>query len=197
MNSLTLPALLSMLEAKPGAKIVGVITATEPKMTVKSRATKEPNPYLDGKLVHMAHRTIILGADYEGLVNKARAAEGVEEPFVAEALWNGKGAKHRMYTVQHVGTGAVYFAYKPQVAEPTHTPKVHADEYQFNGRTLTPAEVADLKANYLPKPSENKKQAVDKEVFWRTLELCNLVTVQFAGEQYQIDHSVPANVSHL
>ena len=197
MKNVTIPELIEILEAKNGSKIVGMFTRTAPKMLVKHRKTKEPNKYLDGELIRLAHRTVILGANYEGLVNKQRAVEGVEETFVAEELWHGKGAKHRVYTVQHKETGEIYFAYKPQVAEPEHAPKVHADEWQFNGVKLTDAEVKDLKENLLTASGDAKKQGLEKQVFWQTLDLDNLMALQYGGEQYIIDHSIPANIEYI
>jgi hypothetical protein len=190
----TIPQLIRTLEARPGARICTVVTRTRPKMLAKHRITKVPNPYTDG-LVRIAHRSIILGAKYENLVNKQRGREGNEEVFNAEALWGGAGAVHTRFTVKHKGTGKLYFAYKPAVAEPEHCPVVIRDQWHDNGRQLSESEVDGLE-HYLPVIGTAKKQDVEKEVFWRTLDLTHLIALQ-SGEVYDIDHSIPATASEV
>ena len=69
-------------------------------------------------------------------------------------------------------------------------------EWYNDGVPMTEEQIAELK-HFLPVPSDAPKQEVDAQVFWRTLDLSNLVELRYGGEIYNIDHSVPATIEHI
>ena len=172
-------AVIAHLESFPGAKIVRVTTLTLPKMNVKSRVTKEPNPHTEG-VTRRASRIIVLGANYEAAVNRQRANEATDEElpdleyFAAEKLWHGAGERiegHPMLA-RYSTTGQVYFCYRPHQDRETGLPDCLADEW----RSVKTGAVIDVDTliDLLPVPSSAPKQEVDRPVPWRTLHVENM-----------------------
>lgn len=184
---------VAWLEGHPysGAKMVGIVSRTEPDMLQKGREDKEPNPWLPEGVARVAHSTICLGASYEAAVNRQRVAEAGEEGmddleyFNAESLWRGKGEHASQYTVRHIPTGKLYFAYRPSQDRVTGFPTKISDEWT-SLRTGEVLEHANL-TQYLKAPSKAKKQEVDRPVPWRTLTLSNVRHLWYAGHHFIID----------
>jgi hypothetical protein len=61
---------------------VKLTTKTNPKLLVKHRETKAPNPWTGG-LFRVTTQTVVLGASYAKAVNAQRQQEGVEGEFSA------------------------------------------------------------------------------------------------------------------
>jgi len=185
-------AVVAFLEAYPnrGAKMIGVVSRTEPDMLVKGREDKLPNPWLPEGVIRVAHSTICIGASYEAAVNRQRVAEagdeGLEdlEYFKAESLWRGRGEHASAYTVRHIPTGKLYFAYRPSQDRVTGMPTKIEDKWT-SARTGEVLNHADL-TQYLKKPGTSKKQEVDRPVPWRTLTLSNVRHLWFAKRHFII-----------
>jgi hypothetical protein len=196
---LTLPEFLTVLEGLPkGNKIVTLRSATEPKMLVKHRVTKEPNPYPDG-VTRLAYRTVYLGANYDLAVNRQREREGTADadaPFIAEEMWKGKGQRTSPYTITHIEKGGVYFVMKPAS---------HADNKSVTGTMpdllesrwidtdtglpLTPEQVKEL-PHYLPPISKSRCQDVEADVLWRAYKAESIIAIHglIAGNVYYLIH---------
>jgi hypothetical protein len=168
--------MLSQLEAivsKPGAKIVGMTTRTMPKLLKKNRKTGEP--CLHKAVYRISERVVILACQYESCVNRQRTREDETPDFQAEQLWNGKG-RHvpgHPFLVEHTETGKRYVA----VMHLSVGQDLWCDE---DGNAIDPATLVD----FLPLPSDNKRQGTEKPVYWRTVELSNVVSVRYAGEHF-------------
>ena len=191
--TITLPALIEILEQRAGTKACSVVTVTSPKVNKKHRETGAPCPFKN--VTRLAQRSIMLGANYEAKVNRHRDAEDVTPDFQAEALWKGAGQKHSLYTVSHKGTGKVYFAYLPSQSEGELIAHPHS-EWFADGVPMTDAQIAELK-HFLPPLGDAPKQEIEAQVFWRTLDLSNLIELRWGGEVYNVDHSVPATVEYI
>lgn len=196
MQIVTPEQLIQALLAHPvkGAKCCAIITRTRPKMLVKSRVTKEPNPFPQG-VERVALRQVTLGASYEKAVNRQRLAENHDEAgqggFVAESLWNGQGEKHSAYTVRHRKTGRIYLAVKPAQAQ-ANTPAGSAavvvrDQWSdvATGRELDFE--TDRLAEFMPVQGKSNTQDVEQDVLWRTVALDSIEELRY-GETYQVLH---------
>lgn len=192
---LTIDNALEKLIDKPGAKIVTLTSRTRPKLNKKHRLTGAPLPYKQG-VERIATRSGIIGCSYESSVNRQRDREGGPtddegnvEVFHAEKLWNGKGEHDGPLTVRHKGTGKRYITFKP--TNKTHDDGsdgvlIVADQWLDveTGRTLTQAEIDELDY-YQTEKKDNKRQGTDREIFWRTIELENILQIRH-GDIYDI-----------
>jgi hypothetical protein len=182
---------VAWLENRPnrGAKMIGIISRTKPKMLVKSRDTKEPNPFLPEGVVRVAHRTVCIGASYEAAVNRQRVSEADPmdevEYFNAKSLWRGNGEHASDYTVRHKPTGKLYFAYRPSQDRVTGFPVTIEDKWTSakTGEVLDP----EMLKQYLPAPSKARRQEVDRPVPWRCLTLSNVQELFYSKHRFIID----------
>jgi hypothetical protein len=184
-------AVVAWLENRPnrGAKMIGVISRTLPPMNVKSRITKEPNPFLPEGVIRIAHRTVCIGASFEAAVNRQRLSEADPmdeiEYFHAGQLWGGKGEHASAYTVRHKPSGKLYFAYRPSQDRVTGFPTTISDQWT-SAKTGEVLNHEDLK-QYLKPPSKARNQEVDRPVPWRTLTLSNVQELFFAKHRFIIE----------
>lgn len=187
-------AVVAWLENRPnrGAKMIGIISRTTPKMNKKSRVTGEKNPFLPEGVIRVAHRTVCIGASYEAAVNRQRVSEADPmdevEYFNAKSLWRGAGEHASDYTVRHIPTGKLYFAYRPSQDRVTGFPMTIEDEWT-SAKTGEVLDHADL-IQYLPPPSKAKRQDVDRPVPWRCLTLANVQDLWYAKHHFIIDQLV-------
>jgi hypothetical protein len=206
-TTMTPAELVGWLEGHPnrGVKLATVVSTTEPKMTVKSRITKEPNTYA-GALLHYMVQNVPLGSIYEAAVNRQREAESKPTDFVPELLWHGAGQRHGSYTVMNKNSGRVYFAFKPatQVEGREVQVKVLASAYftHVGGklRKLTQAEIDFCRAHYFDLPSNNARhQGVRSihETKWQTLMLENVQQVNYGGQCIKVKHDQPATIDFI
>jgi hypothetical protein len=167
-----LDKLEEIVASRPGAKIVGLTTQTEPKLLKKSRKTGEPTPF--GSVVRKTERVAVLACQYESCVNRQLEREDKPAEFVAGALWNGKGrhVEGHPFLVEHTETGKRYIAIMPL--------QTHRDWWEADGKPIDPV----LLAEYLPKPGKNESQGTDKPVLWRTVAVDNVLAARYAGEEY-------------
>lgn len=184
-------AVVAWLEAYPirGAKMIGIVSRTEPDMNKKSRITKEPNPFLPEGVIRVAHRTVCIGACYEAAVNRQRLSEAEPidevEYFNAKSLWRGNGEHASDYTVRHIPTGKLYFAYRPSQDRVTGFPTTISDQWT-SAKTGEILNHADL-VQFLPPLSKAKNQEVDKPVPWRCLTLSNVKHLWYAKHHFIIE----------
>ena len=128
-------------------------TLTTPKLTAKNRTTKAPTTFT----VQIRSRfRADLGVNYETEVNNVLAFEGKPQDFRAQAPKGKHYVSGSNWLMQADADPNKYYVALSSVSDKT-------TEYLIDGRTATPAEIEDLKVNYLPKQS-------DKPVLvpWRT-----------------------------
>jgi hypothetical protein len=182
MKIITTKKLAEMLATFEGASMVGIVTATSPKMNQKHRTTKEPNPFLGKEVLRTAHRLGMLGASYEKAVQNRRENEGHSNPegFRAEKLWNGAGehVEGSKTLVRHKVTGKLYMVFYPSV-----NPSVKADAWTVDGEEVA----EETLAPFLPPVSEgSKRQETEERIAWRTIALENIRQVVVGGETYTV-----------
>lgn len=188
MPSLSLQRFVDMLEERPSPVILSVTTLTEPDMVKKHRETGEPNPFL-GRVEHLARRPGILGCCYENCVNNQREREASQngetavEYFEAESLWGGAGERAGRCLVRHKKSGLLYIALKPHNAS-DGSMALSESVYREPG-TLKVYDINDLKP-YLKGGGSSSRQEVDREVFWRTIKLENIVQAAVGGQVFDI-----------
>ena len=171
----------------PLPRIVTIRTKTYPKMLKKSRVTGLPCPHQG---VHrIATRNGILGCTYEGSVNRQRLREsqplnndGELLYFTPLELWNGKGEHDTRYTVRHRDSGHRYIVFKPTQKRNGEL-VITQDEWRDEAGTLLNS--ADLE-EWLPLPSTSRRQEVNRPVAWRTIELDNVLSITYAGDEYAL-----------
>lgn len=173
-----------------GAMIVTLETETVLEMNKTHRETGEPNPFYE-KILHRAIRNGMLNVDYENAVNNRRGQETPDgeylEEFQAEKLWWGKGehvcrgiARHKVSLEEYL----VFYPRHDQEGNPTTkdigyflVDEESGSETSIDKETLLP---------YMKKPSENKRQNVDRPVPWRTIKLSSLISILAGGEKHLI-----------
>lgn len=185
--------------------ITTIETSTSLEMLKKSRESGEPNPYL-GKVVRRALRHGILNANYENMVNAQR---GRETPvgqymteFKAESLWNGAGEHigENKVLVRHRLKGTEYLVLLPK-AEAIEVEKnesetfgefrpiVYNDRYFHiqDGRGKSEEINKDILKPYLKTSGNSDKQETEKPIFYRTIELRNVVGIKYKSELIPIE----------
>lgn len=168
-----------------GPRIVTLKTKTYPRLLKKGRESGLPCPY-DG--VHrVVSRNGIIGCSYENSVNNERAREGkpvddadVVMYFDALSLWNGKGEHVGRWLVRHIDKpGSMYITFRPTRKADGEIMVMDDVWMDGAGSIVDPAELEE----WLPLPSVSSRQMVDKPVAWRTIELDNVLSVTFNGEE--------------
>lgn len=182
MQILSASKLAELLQNYTGASFVTLVTATEPKLNKKHRATKAPNPFLGKRVVCTANRHGMLGASYENAVNNRRLAEGHAEAgeFAAESLWNGAGehVEGSKVLVRHKTTGALYVVFYPH-----REGSVMEDAWTVDGTEIA----VESLMPYLPPVSDgSKRQETVRPVAWRTISLDSVIQITIHGETYMI-----------
>jgi hypothetical protein len=165
-------------EKNKGAKLVKLTTRTMPKLLKKSRITGIACPYRE--VVRIAERFGVLACDYGSAVNNQREREDYDVPFVAEALWKGKGrrVKGSKYLVEHIDSGEQYIAFMPHNKDGSVS--IGRDLWQDeNGNEIDPS----LLSEYLPVSSQPNTQETEKEIYWRVIKVENILAIKY-GEEY-------------
>ena len=190
MKILTENQLADRLSTLTGAAMVSIVTATEPKMNVKSRLTKEPNPYM-GRVVRTAVRQGMIGASYENAVQNRRVAEGHEaamagETFHAAELWNGKGehVNGSKALVRHKETNRLYLVFYPR-QDAEGAVKVTKDVWLCDGE---PIDEKCLKSYLPPRREGAPRQETERPVAWRCIRLESIVSLTGWGDTFTITH---------
>lgn len=192
MRHLTLPAVIALLDSRPGANIVTMRSKSQARLNKKSRVTGEPCPYPDGVTIYSYGR-FILGADYASVVETQRQREDVAEaePFTAQGLWKSKeypdGAGERIdrYTVRHKGTGRIYFAALPQqeAAEVACGSIVRKLESEWICNRTGNVVDKETLTDYLPPlPKDSGRQGVEVKKHWRTIPVDEVSEIHYGGE---------------
>jgi hypothetical protein len=183
MTKITMTEFETILATHEQPITVRLTTKTSPKMLVKHREDKTPNPWPDG-LRRLTEQQVILGASYAKTVNAQRASEGLAEDFSAKGLWpskqypEGAGERDSDFTVKHKGTGKRYFAC--QLVDGTTsstwvTPTGESVDFEL---------VKPYMSESKPSPG---RQGTETQVIWRTIDLDSIVHAQIGDDLYDIE----------
>lgn len=180
MKIVTQAQLQSLLSTYSG--FISMVTGTTPKMNLKHRETKAPNPFMDAKVLRTATRLGLVGASYEIAVNNRREEEhhALAGEFKAESLWNGKGEHISKSLCRHTETGKVYAVFYPRREN-----AVLEDAWTVNGEKV---EEEVLSPYLCPVSNGSKRQETKTPVAWRTIALESIISVTLRGETFVVAH---------
>ena len=147
--------IFNVSESNPDCKRFRFETLTEPKLTKKSRATGEPTAF---KVQVRSRFTASLGVNYENEVNDVREAQGLARDFEAQKPSGKHYVNGTNWLMEADKTPGKFYAALSRFED-------RVTEYLIDGAVATPEQVADLKANYLPKPG------APSPVEWRTYSI--------------------------
>lgn len=154
--------ILAVAEANPDCKRFRIKTATHPALTKKNRTTKEPTNFT----VEVRSSFIAsLGVNYAAEVNSVLEAAGKPANFEAQKP-SGKHYVNGTNWLMESDTVPGKFYVALSRFEDRQT------AYFIDGVEATPEQLADLKANYLPKPS-SKPVLVE----WKTYSVDNVTEI--------------------
>ena len=156
---------------KRGTFGMQLIAVTEPKMN------KRNNPYY-GKVKKVTYLSnIMLGYDYENVVNNQLKREGKEADFVAEAP---KGKAWDMYPYILKSTSNEEQLYlRTTIGKATKAQTI----YIIDGKMATDNDVAVIKT-FMPTSKPNTNQGTDTEVIVRDFKLENIVLLKQGNKEY-------------
>lgn len=166
---------LAVILASAKSGRVTIVTKSNPKMLVKDRVTKQPNPFSVIEKLSTQHAQI--GASYSNCVNNQLVREGKDADFTPQDHAYAEGVSDTPL-MQHKTNGTLYVAIKREAAK--HTNK---SVYLADGVEVDYSEVA----NYIPapRPSTNN-QGTDKAVFWATPKVASIVELRMGGTIYKV-----------
>ena len=132
---------------------VEVITVTEPKMVVKHRLTKLPNPYLGRVKKVTTYNNVMLGCEFKAIVeSRAKMTSEPTEAYDVEASRFGDWVDSKHKFCRSKGNGRDYLQI---IFRRNTTPK---PIWYVDDRVATEREVFDIKEYlYDTKPSHNKQ----------------------------------------
>lgn len=168
----------SIIEKYSAGTICAMETDTPVKATKKSRADKSVlNPYGEVRK-YTAFNTHLGVKDYEVLVNKHRAAEGLEADFQAKSAW---------YVKESPAFGRAKNGGTPCAIVNDEGLNVHSRKYfTADGVELVGEALEDFKSNYAPLPSKAyENQGTDAKVRVRAIKLENIKSITIGGVTYR------------
>ena len=184
--TITTAELAEKLVSPRGGNRITVKIKSTPKMLVKGRDSKLPNPF--GVVTKVTTMHGMIGSSYSNGVNNQLVREGKDADFVPQS--------HRWAT-HYVGAlmtankdNALVLAFRGLEAK--HTNK--SVFFDANDKELTREELAE----YLPVPrSGNQSQGTDKEVIWITPKLASIIEVVMDGVTYKIANPKVVTISDV
>jgi len=141
----------------------GFETLTTPHLTKKNRTTKEPTTFV---VTIRATFSAMLGVSYENAVNNALERKGEERTFEAQKPFGKHYVGDSKWLMTDDKTESKFYLALDCVGGVKKT-------FYIDGREATEAEIADLKENYLDKPSAN-----NNGVKWRTYSTESILSVK-------------------
>lgn len=150
----------AIAESHPNCKRFTFKTVTHPTLTKKNRTTKEPTNFT---VEVRSTFTASLGVNYENEVNNVLEANGKPRDFEAQKPSGKHYVKGTNWLMEADATPGKFYAALSRFADRKST-------YYINGVEATSEQLADLKANYLPK-SSGKPVLVE----WKTYSIENII----------------------
>jgi uncharacterized protein YpmS len=139
---------------------------TEPKMLVKSRTTKEPNPF--GLVTKRSELNVILNAKYETqVVNQLKREDKDESEYKrGQAAMEIVFGDNNQFFGMNPKNDKLVIRYRPNPNEN----KKPETKYFVDGIETPKSKLVD----YLPAPSKATNQGTEKEILWRTVYFENI-----------------------
>lgn len=155
---------LAVAESNPDKKVFRFKTCTRPALTKKNRTTKAPTDF-----TVEVHSTFFatLGVNYETEVNDMLEAEGKPRDFEAQKPSGKHYINGTNWLMEADATPGKFYVAMSRFANRT-------SKYMINGVEATPAQVEDLKLNYLPK---YKVDPTKPHVEWKTYSIESIVSI--------------------
>ena len=147
-------------ESNPNCKQFKFATVTYPKLTKKNRTTKEPTNFT---VEIRSSFTASLGVNYEKEVNDKLEAEGKPRDFEAQKPSGRHYVNGSNWLMESDTTPGKFYIALSRFAD-------RKSEYFINGVLATEWQIADLKANYLP-----KYNGPAPRVEWKTYSIESIV----------------------
>lgn len=157
---------LAIAESNPSTKQFKFTTRTYPKLNKKNRTTKEPTTFTVEK---RSEFIASVGVNYEKEINDLLESQGKPRDFNAQKAAGKHYINGTNWLMESDNKPGVFY-----IALSRFTNR--SSKYYINGVEATPEQVADLKANYLPK---SKESTSDKPVIeWLTYLIDNIISVE-------------------
>ena len=172
MKKINRAELVSILNDISGARALTVCFASAPKMLVKSRINKVPNPFRDNVNKIRTYNCMV-NFSYENSVNRQRSREGKEVNFVAQDSYGSHIGDNRIIIEHH---GQLYMQVKLQKVVKSYYKNIATD------RLIKPSQLEEF---FSPrKPS--KSQGLSSEVKVIRIKIDNITELRHAGEIYEV-----------
>jgi len=178
-NNNALAAAVAELNANR-ASIIGLATATVPKLTKKARSDKRPAAdVFGGTLVKLTCAGVFVNLAYGNIINNRREGEGKAADFTPEARAWGAHREGSRVVVEY--RDKLYLA-----AFFVHSARPRVSYWTVNGDEWTAFDVTpELKADFFPRPRpEGARQGLDSPVVYRNYLLSSVVALSHRGTQY-------------
>jgi hypothetical protein len=187
--AITIADLRNEVAAKRAATIVCITTRTVPKMR------KTNNPYF-GRVERVASRSGMFAANYQEAVNRQRVREGQPAndageivPFVAEAMWKGKGEHVAPSIVRHTTSGEEYFAFYPTRTDEDGNPIANKDQWLLDGVPVEDEAILNDIKSFCQDQGDNEKQGTDKRISWRVFKMQSVREIRWNREIHEVVHA--------
>jgi len=151
----------AIAESNPDCKQFRFATVTYPKLTKKNRTTKEPTNFT----VEVRSSFIAsIGVNYAAEVNQVLESQGKPADFTAQKPSGKHYINGTNWLMESDTVPGKFYVALSRFSD-------RRSEYFINGVPATPEQLADLRANYLPKPSANAPV-----VEWKTYGIESIVS---------------------
>lgn len=187
MKTLTASQLAEMIRGFESPTIASFTAETIPKMVVKDRQTKLPNPYLN-RVTKIARINGMVGNfDYSNVITNQRVREAKPETVEEVEAVPEYQAAPRQWGEHIEKTGLVEHQGKLYVRITNIRSIEH--RYYIDGKEATEEQVAEIQ-KYLPVPKPIARHETEKDMLYRDYSLSNIREFRAGGNIYQI---VPDN----
>ncbi len=187
---ITVQQLQEMLTSSAGAKIVTIVTITEPEMRKAIKISKETledsvleNPYYNN-VIKVSRVNAMINWHYDNAVNAQLKREGKEADFKPkERKWGTR--LHNSPFVSHVrksdGKNCLYLEVK------VNSSLGHA---YYNPSTGLQIPMEHVEPFLKEKSSSKEYQGTDKEIILRDYDVANIATIVFDGNGYMLKENI-------
>ena len=191
MKSVTLDELLPRLEEHCGAVIVAMTTRTEPPLLKKARNDgRSVDDHFPCGVLKLARGSFMLANRYRDNVRSQRRREGHPRPesFRSGKLWGGAGERLGRFLARHVETGRLYVVARPASDRNGYPVRIWQRWIDLHsGDELAGDRLMDLRRNWMADPpSFSTKQALARQIPYRTYMAPSIHSVTFGGQVYRL-----------
>jgi hypothetical protein len=165
-RTMSLSALIENLKVNKGARIVTIVTKTQPRLTKGHNL---------GEVFKVSRVNVVVNFSYSNSVNRQMGREGLEQDFVAQP---------RKWGIRIAGTpfvehnGNLYLEAKIEKSL----------DYRYEDAKGSEIDIA-LVNPFLPAARKPSTQTQEKEIMLRDYNMSNVVGITMDGETWLIDHT--------